>query len=244
MVRAGQQLSRLLQPWAPVAADGSAVYGGRRRPYRMLPSRPDTLTCIVRCGGRTPGRRNMSACPVSPPESGRLICSSGSDGKRALWRTYNALIDPSDHDPTSPSLADTRYQDFYITGADGSIVHVNRDPTGTPANSEQPFLIGASKDLSKVMFTSNRKLVSEAPPSDATSVYWTDGRTTKLVSEDENGTPFDAGGVGLSDDGSTAVFRHRTPAGRCCTCGRRSLVSRCKVLGPLFPKPLLAEISD
>lgn len=174
----------------------------------------------------------MSACPVSPPESGRLICSSCSDGKRALWRTYNALIDPSDHDPT-PSLADSeRYQDFYITGADGSIVHVNRDLTGTPANSEQPFLIGASKDLSKVMFTSNRKLVSEAPPSDATSVYWTDGRTTKLVSEDENGTPFDAGGVGLSDDGSTAVFRHTDPSGEMLYVWSAESGKSRKVLGP------------
>lgn len=203
----------LLQGWGAVAADGSAVLW---RATTALPGAPDSSGLFdtyrsVRGLSSWESRYAGTPSLTSGVKPSDLVFAS-PNVDRLLWMTYNATIDPSDHDPISPVLDPAninRYMDLYRTSADGSIAHVNRGSIEVPAPGEEPAFYGASDDLGRVLFTTNRQLVPEAPSGNITSTYWTDGHTTKLVSKDAADTPLVNNVTsGLSEDGSTAVVLH------------------------------------
>ncbi|HXF31268.1 MAG TPA: hypothetical protein VN522_07080 [Solirubrobacterales bacterium] len=230
---------RLLAPWSAVAADGSAVLWRATTPVPGVPGSAGLFDTYrsVRSGGswhsEYVGIPNQLASS-RPPDL--QFASSGTD--RLLWLTFNVSADP-DHDPVPlPSETDItnafKYRDLHILDEDGSITRVNRGSVHVPASGEEAVFVGASKDLSKVLFTDFRQLVPGAPADPPfPTLYWTDGQTTKLVSKDETGTPitlnFDY--AGLSADGSTAVFT--SEAGRTLNIWSADSDTTTRAFGPV-----------
>lgn len=212
----------LLRGWSPVAADGSAVYWRSTTALSADPESSGLFDTYRSVRGANSWETKYAGTPslttgIIPADLQFL--STGGD--RALWYTYNASIDPSDHDPVPPPNEPFTYRDLYGTGADGTIVHVNRDLTGASATGEEPAFFGASEDARKVLFKSNRPLVPGAPSGGVVSTYWTDGQTTKLVTKDPSGAPFVLDGnasysidpIGVSPDGSIALFLYTDQTG-------------------------------
>lgn len=234
-----------LQAWGAVARDGSAVIW---RATTALPGVPessglfDTYRSVRGSGSWESGYAAMPRLTggVIPPD----LQFASPNVDRLLWDTFNATTDPSDHDPAGsvPMSDPHRYQDLYVTGADGSIVHVNRGSIEVPVASEGPGFIGASEDLRKVMFTSDRQLEPEAPAGGATSTYWTDGQTTKWISKDETGAPLtgDFHSIGLSGDGSLATILSEDRKTLYAWSAQSDVTV--KAVGPVFPSAAQGDV--
>ena len=227
----------LLRPFSAVARDGSAVL------WRAATALPGDLNSAglfdvyrsVR-GSKAwetnyagPPRLTGGAIPANP-----AFTSPNLD--QTLWETFNASIDPSDHDPaeSAGAAAPFRYQDEYRIGADGTYVHVNRGSIEVPAASEGPSFVGASEDLRKVMFVTDRQLEPDAPVG-GTATYWTDGQSTKVVSKDETGAPLVGSirNIGLSANGSIAVILSEDA--KTLYVWSAQTGTTVKAVGPVFP---------
>lgn len=163
--------------WSAVAADGSAVLW--RLPTGGT-SNAHGLVDFYRSEKAPDGawRSQFAGPPAGTGVLGPLAAPSlvfaTPNLDRLLWGTGPLGSDPSD--PGS---------DLYTVSSDGTIDHVNRGPVEVPApNGEYLLFVGATQDLSKVVFSSDRAL---APGATGNNIYWTDGHTTKLVGKDDNG---------------------------------------------------------
>lgn len=197
------------ETWNTVADDGSAVLwssitGPPGAPdstgfidtYRSRRSADGWQSTYVAPPGATFGTFTPSPAFVTPDES------------RILWLTFNATIDPADDDPARTATNQQQYNDFYREEPDGAFSHVNVGPFKVAAPSEFLNYVGASQDLSRVVFVSDRRLLEEAPAGGG--IYQRDGQTTRLVSKDESGTPFPSStsvhAAGTSSDASVVAF--------------------------------------
>lgn len=201
-------LPLLPEIWSAVSSDGSSVIwriltgggtnsNGLADTYRSVRG-PDTWE------SKFAGPPSGVGVPTVP-----VLQFATPNLDRLLWLTGNLKIDPSDHDPVETATSDGQWRDLYSVGSDGALVHFNRGPVEVPAAGEDPRYLGASQDLAKVVFDTDRQLTSDA--TGGGGIYWSDGHTTKLVSKDENGLAMGRGALdeaskGSSADASVVVF--------------------------------------
>ena len=195
-----------LESWKTVATDGSAVLWSV---ITAPPGAPDS-TGWADTYRSVRGEKGWEATYVSPPgatggQSRPYPMFASPDVRRLLWETFNASIDPSDHDP-APATSPGQFSDLYRIDSSSVFTRMTRGSLEVPVAGESVIYVGASRDLERVVFADDRQLEPSAPSGGG--LYLRDGLTTKLVSKDENGAPIGAYVLGTvnSSDGSIVAF--------------------------------------
>jgi hypothetical protein len=197
----------LPEAWDAVATDGGAVLW---RTVVAPPGAPDS-TGYIDVYRSVRGSQSWKATYVTPPSATvgtypPLVEFVSPDADRILWSLGNATIDPSDHDPVETAVSNLQWVDLYRGDVNGVFERQTRGSIEVPAGGEVVNFYGASQDLGRVVFGSNRQLEPGAPSWGG--LYQHDGQTTRLVSKDETGTPLPDGvqSFGSSGDGSVVAF--------------------------------------
>lgn len=165
--------------------------------------------------------------PTTPPFANRMSNSTADlptleDMSDDLSRTVFTGIYPfSADDQGVGNLRVSQSRDAYRQEADGSMTWLSPGVTLPDTSLAEVKFAGASRDLSRVLLWTQRRLTTEVPDETRWHLYlYVDGQPTRLVDRDtgaNGGTPM-AGGLGgagylayapvaLSPAGSHVVFR-------------------------------------
>jgi hypothetical protein len=126
---------------------------------------------------------NRNAILLDGPE---LVAGSDDFGRALFLTTYP--VDPRDQG--SAFRNSTTSEDLYRRNADGTITWVSA-PAVLPDLSSQPVaFLAKSRDLSRVLMSTNRVLAPSVPDESVNHLYlYGDGQPTQLVDVDPEGNP-------------------------------------------------------
>ena len=196
-------------PWNFVSADGSSVL------WSMFQKAPPGIDATGYDNSFTSrrGASGWTSTFVSPPGSkvlggaGQLIWAS-SDLQRFMFTVFEAILDPTDHDPIDPTgpFNNIQYNDIYRRDADGTFARMTQGSLALPVGSESIAPADASSDGLDLVFSSTRQLEPDAAAS-SDSVYERSGNRTVVINKDEQGNLAPgSNGLAVSDDGNRVVF--------------------------------------